>query len=312
MEGTNNYTSVPLLTNTQGSDDELLINTSSSSSSLLRDIWKEEKMLWYIAGPAIVTSVLQFSFAFITQTIVGHIGTIELAAFGVQNLVISGIGFGIMVHTYYVPLICLPMFDMSFCNYLIFVQLGMGSALETLCGQAFGAGQLDMLGIYMQRSWVILLTTALPLTLINVFAAPFLKLIGQEPEVAEVAGKFAIWMTPVLYAYALNFPIQKFLQSQSKMTAMALISFGVLLLHVFTSWLFILRLNMGLVGAALSLNSSWWVLVIGQLIYILSGSCKDSWSGFSWLAFSDLIGFVWLSLASAVMLWLVHFFLNHS
>nr|GEX08558.1 protein DETOXIFICATION 29-like [Tanacetum cinerariifolium] len=33
--------------------------------------------------------------------------------------------------------------------------VGMGSALETLCGQAFGAGQVDMLGIYMQRSWVI-------------------------------------------------------------------------------------------------------------------------------------------------------------
>ncbi|CAN1795114.1 Protein DETOXIFICATION 29 [Linum perenne] len=35
----------------------------------------------------------------------------------------------------------------------------MGSALETLCGQAYGAGQLDMLGVYMQRSWVILLAT---------------------------------------------------------------------------------------------------------------------------------------------------------
>ncbi|CAL9166586.1 unnamed protein product [Musa hybrid cultivar] len=33
----------------------------------------------------------------------------------------------------------------------------MGSDLETLCGQAVGAGQLHMLGIYMQRSWIITL-----------------------------------------------------------------------------------------------------------------------------------------------------------
>ncbi|CAN1237263.1 Protein DETOXIFICATION 34 [Linum grandiflorum] len=33
----------------------------------------------------------------------------------------------------------------------------MGSALETLCGQAFGAGQVHLLGVYMQRSWLILL-----------------------------------------------------------------------------------------------------------------------------------------------------------
>ncbi|KAL0357888.1 UNVERIFIED_CONTAM: protein DETOXIFICATION 32 [Sesamum calycinum] len=32
----------------------------------------------------------------------------------------------------------------------------MGSAVETLCGQAYGAGQLEMLGVYLQRSWVIL------------------------------------------------------------------------------------------------------------------------------------------------------------
>ncbi|ERN13760.1 hypothetical protein AMTR_s00049p00186960 [Amborella trichopoda] len=37
----------------------------------------------------------------------------------------------------------------------------MGSALETLCGQAYGAGRLDMMGIYMQSAWVILITTAL-------------------------------------------------------------------------------------------------------------------------------------------------------
>lgn len=32
----------------------------------------------------------------------------------------------------------------------------MASALETLCGQAYGAKQYHMLGIYLQRSWIIL------------------------------------------------------------------------------------------------------------------------------------------------------------
>ena len=88
----------------------------------------------------------------------------------------------------------------------------MGSALETLCGQAFGAGQIDMLGIYMQRSWVILITTALLLSFLYIFAAPLLKLIGQTEEISETAGLFAIYMIPQLFAYAANFPIAKFLQ----------------------------------------------------------------------------------------------------
>ncbi|GFY88238.1 MATE efflux family protein [Actinidia rufa] len=66
----------------------------------------------------------------------------------------------------------------------------MGSALETLCGQAFGAGQLDMLGVYMQRSWVILNTTSLGLMFLYIFATPLLKFIGQTPEISEAAGTF--------------------------------------------------------------------------------------------------------------------------
>ncbi|MCL7025210.1 hypothetical protein MKW94_000040 [Papaver nudicaule] len=77
-------------------------------------------------------------------------------------------------------------------------------------------------------------------------------------------------------------------------------SFGVLAVHVPLSWFCVGK--WGLVGAAASLNFSWVLVVILQYGYIVSGSCKDSWHGFSWSAFTDLLSFLWLSLASAVML----------
>lgn len=179
----------------------------------------------------------------------------------------------------------------------------MGSALETLCGQAVGAGQLGMLGIYMQRSWVILNTTSLFLMFFYIFAAPLLKLIGQESEIAEAAGTFAVWMIPQLFAYAFMFPQAKFLQAQSKMAAMAVIGAVALVLHTVFSWLLMLKLGWGLVGAAVVLNSTWWLIVVAQMLYIVCGSSDRAWSGFSWMAFHNLWGFVKLSLASAVMLW---------
>lgn len=112
-------------------------------------------------------------------------------------------------------------------------------------------------------------------------------------------------MLPQLFAYALNFPIQKFLQAQRKVFVMAWVSAVVLVLHTFFSWLFILKLEYGLVGAAITLNTSWWLVVIGQLLYIFITKSDGAWSGFTWLAFSDLFGFVKLSLASAVMLWYI-------
>ncbi|XP_026412914.1 protein DETOXIFICATION 29-like isoform X1 [Papaver somniferum] len=261
-DSASNY-SVPLLTNR---------NENSDPVSFGRKVWEESKMVWYIAGPCILSAIFQFSLAFTTQTWVGHVGTLELAAFGLQNLVISGLTYGIM--------------------------LGMGSALEILCGQAYGAGKLTILGIYLQRSWVILLGTALPLTLISVFATPILLVLGQKQEIAELAGTYSIWMIPQLYMYALNFPMQRFLQAQSKVMPLAWISFGVFVIHVPLSWFCVMK--WGLVGAAASLNFSWVLVVILQFVYIVSGSCKDSWTGFSWwLLLSYLIfsGYLWPQLS---------------
>ena len=181
----------------------------------------------------------------------------------------------------------------------------MGSALETLCGQAFGAGQLDMLGVYMQRSWVILTSTAVLLSFLYIFSARLLKLIGQTEAISKEAGMFAVWMLPQLFAYAVNFPLAKFLQAQSKIMVMAVIAAVVLVLHTVFSWLLMLKLQWGLVGAAVVLNASWVLIDVAQLLYIFSGTCGRAWTGFSWKAFQSLWGFVRLSLASAVMLWWV-------
>ncbi|KAK1576371.1 hypothetical protein Q3G72_013322 [Acer saccharum] len=63
-----------------------------------------------------------------------------------------------------------------------------------------------------------------------------------------------------------------------------------------------LKLGWGLVGAAVVLNASWWVIEISQFLYVVSGTCGRAWSGFSWRAFQNLWGFIRLSLSSALML----------
>ncbi|TYI43017.1 hypothetical protein ES332_A01G139400v1 [Gossypium tomentosum] len=270
---------VPLLNDRDGND----INKGGKLVSWVKEFGSESKRLWHIAGPAIFTALCQYSLGAFTLTFAGRLSELDLAAVSVENSVIAGLSFGVM--------------------------LGMGSALETLCGQAYGAGRLRMLGVYMQRSWVILLVTASLLVPIYIWSPPILVLFGETTEISTAAGKFALWMLPQLFAYALNFPLQKFLQAQRKVMVMAWISAMVLVLHVFFSWLLILKLGWGLIGAAITLNTSWWLIVIGQFLYILITKSDGAWSGFSWLAFVDLFGFVKLSLASAIMLCLEFWYL---
>uniref|UniRef100_A0A7C9DQN8 Protein DETOXIFICATION n=1 Tax=Opuntia streptacantha TaxID=393608 RepID=A0A7C9DQN8_OPUST len=179
----------------------------------------------------------------------------------------------------------------------------MGSALETLCGQAVGAGQLNMIGIYLQRSSIITLVTALFLLPAYILTSPLLKLLHLEKHIAEVARKYAIWSIPQLFAYALNFPMHKFLQAQSKVWVMTIISMVVVGLHVFLNWLLVIWIDHGLLRAAIAGNISWWILVLSHLVYVVSGSFPEAWFGPSLSAFSSLCGFMKISLASAVMLW---------
>ncbi|KAG6535165.1 protein DETOXIFICATION 29-like [Zingiber officinale] len=244
--------------------------------SLLFKCWQETKKTWRIAGPAILSSVFQFSIGFVTAAFAGHLGSVQLAAVSVSQNVTEGFAYGIL--------------------------LGMGSALETLCGQAVGAGQLRILGVYMQRSWVITLATAVVLTPLYVFTTPILRLLHQPSDISEVAGKFCIWVIPQLFAYALNFPLQKFFQSQRKVWAITAISGTVLAFHILLNWIFVVKLDHGLLAAAMVENASWWLIVFAQMIYLLSGCFSDSWTGFSAMAFQNLSSFLKLSLASAIML----------
>lgn len=179
----------------------------------------------------------------------------------------------------------------------------MGSALETLSGQAVGAGRFDMLGIYLQRSFIVTGATALCLMPFYIFATPFLKLLSQDKEISELAGKYSKWIVPQLFAYAINSPIQKFLQSQSRVWFMTMISMAALIFHVFLNWILVAKLNYGIVGAAIAGDISLWLMVLGLVVYVTSGCFPDAWTGFSLRAFKSLASFVKLSLASAVMLW---------
>lgn len=68
--------------------------------ALVREFGYESKRLWKLAGPAIFTSICQYSLGALTQTFAGLVGELELAAVSVENSVIAGLAFGIMVIFY--------------------------------------------------------------------------------------------------------------------------------------------------------------------------------------------------------------------
>ncbi|KAJ4807073.1 Protein DETOXIFICATION [Rhynchospora pubera] len=182
------------------------------------------------------------------------------------------------------------------------LQLGMASALETLCGQAYGAKQYHMLGIYLQKSWIILLATTIIILPFFLFTSPLLRLLGQDPYISHVAGLISVWFIPAAFSNVFNFTFQMYLQSQSKNIVISYISFVSITLHVILSWLFVIKLQMGISGTMSSTIIAMWMPVIGQFAYVLCGGCPLTWKGFTWSAFTDLWLVVKLSLSSGAMI----------
>ncbi|XP_047056148.1 protein DETOXIFICATION 35-like isoform X2 [Lolium rigidum] len=247
----------------------------STAGEAARMVWEESKRLWGIGMPIAIATISLFAVSSVTTIFVGHLGNLPLAAASIGLSVYSTFALGFL--------------------------LGMGSALETLCGQAFGAGQVAMLGVYLQRSWIVLTAAALLMVPFFVFAEPLLLAIGQDAAVAHEAARFALYILPGTFSFAVNFPTAKFLQAQSKVLVLAWIGIAGICFHVALTYLVVTVLGWGTPGAAAAYDISLWAVALGQAAYII-GWCKDGWSGWSMAAFNDMWAFVKLSIASAVML----------
>ncbi|KAL3026646.1 hypothetical protein AAZX31_03G004900 [Glycine max] len=257
-----------LLSREQKSEEENL--------SLVKRVWEESKVMWIVAAPAIFTRFTTFGISIISQAFIGHIGSRELAAYALVFTVIIRFANGIL--------------------------LGMASALSTLCGQAYGAKEYDMMGVYLQRSWIVLFLSAICLLPLFIFTSPILTLLGQDESIAQVARTISIWSIPVLFAYIVSNSCQTFLQSQSKNVIISYLAALSIIIHVSLSWLFTMQFKYGIPGAMISTILAYWIPNIGQMIFITCGWCPETWKGFSFLAFKDLWPVAKLSISSGAML----------
>ncbi|MED6114644.1 hypothetical protein PIB30_082325, partial [Stylosanthes scabra] len=147
----------------------------------------------------------------------------------------------------------------------------MASALETLCGQAYGRKKYYMLGVYMQRSWIVLFICCILLVPLYVFATPVsaggISCPGRRGGGVDDPSSLQLCV-PVPAA----------------------------------------ELKFGVVGTTAIVNFSWWILTFGLFGYTVLGGCPNTWTGFSSEAFVGLWEFVKLSAASGLMLCLENWY----
>ncbi|KAL5750601.1 hypothetical protein ACOSP7_025204 [Xanthoceras sorbifolium] len=250
--------------------------TSAEKFCKEAEIVAELKKQMRLAGPLVAVSFLQYSLQMISVMFVGHLDELSLSSASMATSFAGVTGFSFM--------------------------LGMGSALETLCGQAYGAKQYHMLGIHMQRAMLVLTLVSIPIAVLWGFTEEVFTILKQDPEISMHAGIYARWLIPSILPYGLLQCQLRFLQAQNN-TLTLIITTGISsLVHVFACWTLIFGFGFGNKGAALSIAISYWTNVFLLAIYIkFSPACKKTWTGFSQKALENLLSFFELGIPSALM-----------
>eukprot|EP00897_Mesotaenium_endlicherianum_P005643 jgi/Mesen1/5106/ME000254S04132 len=219
--------------------------------------------------PLVALYVFQFLTSIISEIFVGHLGTLELAGSAIA---------------------------------ITFTNVGIASVMETLCGQAYGAGEYIQVGETLQRALLIMTVVSLPITVLWWFTEPLLLLCGQEAAIAAYAARYAMWNLPGLFFHAWSEPVAKYLQAQGLMFPMALTSCCVLVLHVPICYCLIYVLKIGYLGAAMASSLTYFVTLVVLVSYIVvTKTYTKTWGGWTRAAFRNWGPFLWLALPSATM-----------
>ncbi|MCD7448874.1 hypothetical protein HAX54_046968 [Datura stramonium] len=227
--------------------------------------------------PMIVVTGCFYFINLVSVMFAGHLGELELAASNLANswAVVSGLSF----------------------------MVGLSGALETLCGQGYGAKMYRMLGIHLQTSCITSFLFSIVIAIIWWNSDTILILLHQDPDIAKGAGVFLKFLIPGLFAYGFLQNILRFLQAQSIIMPLVVCSVGSLVIHIGITYVLVHWTSLGFKGAPLAVSISIWMSVLALGIYVLfSERFSHIWrDGFSFEPFYYVMINLKLALPSAAM-----------
>ncbi|KAL1344792.1 hypothetical protein HN51_018617 [Arachis hypogaea] len=216
------------------------------------EAFAEMKAIGKISGPTAITGLLMYSRSMISMLFLGYLGDAELAGGSLS------IGFA------------------NITGYSVISGLAIG--MEPLCGQAYGAKQLKILGLTLQRTVLLLLAATVPISVAWLNMENILLWCGQDHQISSTAQIFILFSIPDLFFLSLLHPLRIYLRAQSITLPITFCSAVSVLLHVPLNFLLVVHFKMGVAGVAVAMvcfNFNLFVF-LSSFVYF-SGVYKDSW-----------------------------------
>lgn len=200
------------------------------------------------ALPLIVTFALQTSLSFVTVAFVGRLGALELGGVSLANVTFTATSA---------------------------VFQGLATCLDTLCPQAFGAKQYQLVGLYFQRGLAISLVFACPIALLWWYSELMLGAMVDDQRLVKIAARYLRVMVTSIPGYVMFECGKKYLQAQNDFTTAQYILFVCAPLNVLLNYLFVFRFRLGFVGAPMATSLTFTLMGASLATFIWCKTYRD-------------------------------------
>ncbi|KAL9613565.1 MAG: hypothetical protein Q9167_001898 [Letrouitia subvulpina] len=178
------------------------------------------------------------------------------------------------------------------------IGLGGSTALDTLGSTAFtGSKNRHDLGVLLQRAFIILGLSYIPIVILWLFSEPLFLALGESQQLSRDSRQFLCYLIPGGLGYIYFEAMKKFLQAQGEFCRCSFQYFPNIIVEIMRAgtyvllvtapinaginYLFIYTFKMGLVGAPLATSITYWLSFLLLVAYARYIHGWEAWGGWS-------------------------------
>ena len=251
-----------------------------SKWNLSKETKEEAARIFRLVWPTAISILLQ-QFLFVASlTFCGHINegsSLELDAVGLSISIINITG--------------------------ITTAVGLGTAIDTLAAQAWGAGNKKAVGILLQRGILILSLAMVPVYALWLNLDTILTYLRQPPSIVMLTVQYMETFSICLPAFFLFFLLQKYLRVQNIVYPFIFTGLLANVVNIIAHYFFVVVARWGMRGAAAAAALSVCTQTLSLLAIIqINGLHRATWGGWSKECLENWLQFVQYGFPSWIML----------
>uniref|UniRef100_A0A1I8IEY0 Multidrug and toxin extrusion protein n=1 Tax=Macrostomum lignano TaxID=282301 RepID=A0A1I8IEY0_9PLAT len=238
--------------------------------------WSEFREIAKLHLPAFLTCFFQFLLQTISVIMCGHLSKEQLDAVALACTLINVAALSI--------------------------GLGLSTGCDTYFAQTFGSRHKKRVGLYLQRSLLVMYMFLVPVYCLHLNIKPVLLLLGQDPIISDMTARYILIFMPGVFFDYTFLVLARYLQTQNRVNPPLVCAVIGNVFNAVSQYIAIYVMGFEFEASAVCQAASLFVMCLCILVYIrVFRVFEDTWDGWKTEALYDIGGFIRLAVPGLLL-----------